>query len=61
MKTSSPLTNDNVCGPYCPCRHWPQHTTRYHSVAEQMGTDPQSKLAAAINRLCDLIERGAHG
>jgi hypothetical protein len=27
------------------------------SVQEQMGTDPQSKLAAAINRLCDLIEK----
>jgi hypothetical protein len=46
--------------PICRPRAWPQPQTVYHynwpSAAEQMGNDPQSKLAAAINRLCDLIE-----
>jgi len=39
---------------FCDC-----HRTVYQipSVAEQMGGDPMSKLAAAIHRLCDLAER----
>lgn len=37
-------------------RH-PPNGTRALSIQEQTGTDPTSKLAAAIERLCDILEQ----
>lgn len=48
----------NTCiAPDCPICH-PRTVTHYHvpSFQEQMGIDPQTRLAAAIERLCELLE-----
>ena len=44
------------CPPTCPCRQMaPRHYVHSPSMAEQMGVDPMSKLAAAIHDLADAL------
>lgn len=57
-QTCRPKTSSN---PYYPQTASPHSVQHYLSIQEQMGTDPQTKLAAAINRLCDLIEKSGDG
>lgn len=66
MPTGGPFDCHPPGWPCYPPRHWPTYFqpietsaaphTRVPSVQEQMGVDPVSKLAAAIDRLAAALE-----